>query len=100
VGRQQPRLGARGPRQARHELYHARSTFPSDSFPGTLALATGGTPKSTGVYYDDSYDRTYYQSQDTNCTGPQGTEFIYAEPIDAGRSTAVVGSGGALTATV
>jgi hypothetical protein len=61
---------------------HARSTFPSDSFPGTLALATGGTPKSTGVYYDDSYDRTYYQSQDTSCTGPQGTEFIYAEPID------------------
>jgi hypothetical protein len=61
---------------------HARSTFPSDSFPGMLALATGGTPKSTGVYYDDSYDRTYYQSQDTTCTGPQGTEFIYAEPID------------------
>ena len=31
--------------------------FPSDSFPGQLALFTGGTPRSTGVYYDLSYDR-------------------------------------------
>src|SRR6266478_2864239 len=38
----------------------ARATTPSDSFPGLLALVTGGTPKSTGVYYDDSYDRTLY----------------------------------------
>jgi predicted AlkP superfamily pyrophosphatase or phosphodiesterase len=39
---------------------NARATTPSDSFPGLLALVTGGTPKSTGVYYDDSYDRTMY----------------------------------------
>ncbi|HEX6462954.1 MAG TPA: alkaline phosphatase family protein, partial [Vicinamibacterales bacterium] len=30
---------------------------PSDSFPGLMALMTGGTPKSTGVYYDVAYDR-------------------------------------------
>jgi hypothetical protein len=35
----------------------AQSTFPSDSFPGLAALVTGGTPRSTGLYYDDSYDR-------------------------------------------
>src|SRR5262245_34270455 len=35
----------------------ASTSRPSDSFPGMLALATGGTPSSTGVYYDDSYDR-------------------------------------------
>ncbi len=37
---------------------HATSTVPSDSFPGLLAMVTGGTSRSTGVYYDDGYDRT------------------------------------------
>ena len=36
---------------------NAKSAMPSDSFPGLLAFVTGGSPKSTGVYYDDSYDR-------------------------------------------
>ncbi|PYR02579.1 MAG: hypothetical protein DMF97_04310, partial [Acidobacteria bacterium] len=37
---------------------NASATKPSDSFPGLLAMVTGGTPRSTGVYYDDSWDRT------------------------------------------
>ncbi len=38
--------------------YTAADTgFPSDSFPGQIALHTGGTPRSTGVYYDLSFDR-------------------------------------------
>jgi len=37
---------------------NATATKPSDSFPGLLAMVTGGTPRSTGVYYDDGYDRT------------------------------------------
>src|SRR5205814_8799103 len=36
----------------------ATSTMPSDSFPGMLAMVTGGTPRSTGVYYDDQWDRS------------------------------------------
>jgi hypothetical protein len=36
---------------------NARAPFPSDSFPSVLAWATGGTPRSTGVFYDISYDR-------------------------------------------
>jgi hypothetical protein len=36
---------------------NATATKPSDSFPGLLAIVTGGTPRSTGVYYDDGYDR-------------------------------------------
>jgi len=36
------------------------TTKPSDSFPGLLAQITGGTSKSTGVFYDDSYDRTLF----------------------------------------
>src|SRR3954451_16647866 len=35
---------------------NAEAQTPSDSFPGTLAMATGGSPKSTGVYYDVSWD--------------------------------------------
>jgi hypothetical protein len=59
----------------------ARTTTPSDSFPGMLALATGGTPKSTGVYYDDSYDRTLYPPGQ-GCTGKPGTEAIFDESVD------------------
>ena len=37
---------------------NAISSKPSDSFPGMTALASGGTPKSTGIYYDVAYDRS------------------------------------------
>jgi hypothetical protein len=33
----------------------ASASKPSDSFPGLIALVTGGTPKSTGAYYDVAY---------------------------------------------
>ena len=59
----------------------ARATTPSDSFPGLLAMVTGGTPKSTGVYYDDSYDRTLY-APGSNCTGNSGIEVVYDESLD------------------
>jgi Type I phosphodiesterase / nucleotide pyrophosphatase len=36
----------------------AISSKPSDSFPGIAALVTGGSPKSTGLYYDVAYDRS------------------------------------------
>jgi predicted AlkP superfamily pyrophosphatase or phosphodiesterase len=29
---------------------------PSDSFPGSLAMVTGGSPSSTGIFYDVSWD--------------------------------------------
>ena len=45
---------------------NASTTKPSDSFPGLLAPVTGGTSKSTGVFYDDSYDRTLFVPG-TNC---------------------------------
>jgi len=34
------------------------SSKPSDSFPGLAALVTGGSPKTTGMYYDVAYDRS------------------------------------------
>src|SRR5436853_7068601 len=36
---------------------NASSAEPSDSFPGLLAMLTGGTPRTTGVFYDDTYTR-------------------------------------------
>ena len=59
----------------------ARTTTPSDSFPGLLALVTGGTPRTTGVYYDDSYDRTLFPPG-SDCTGSPGAEIVYDESVD------------------
>lgn len=39
------------------EYTNAASPPPADSFPGLLALVTGGTPEVTGVYFDVSYAR-------------------------------------------
>jgi predicted AlkP superfamily pyrophosphatase or phosphodiesterase len=67
-------------RLAHHGVQYpnAHTTTPSDSFPGLLALVTGGSPRSTGVYYDDSYDRTLYPPG-SNCQGNPGTECTYFE---------------------
>jgi len=54
---------------------------PSDSFPGTLALTTGGTPYSTGIFYDDSYDREAFKPG-SDCKGDAGEEVNFAENID------------------
>jgi Type I phosphodiesterase / nucleotide pyrophosphatase len=48
------------------------SSRPSDSFPGMAALATGGTPKSTGAYYDVAYDRSLDPPAQTTGTGLAG----------------------------
>src|SRR5262249_33425326 len=63
------------------EYTDARTTIPSDSFPGLLAQVTGGTSRSTGVFYDDSYDRTMWAPGST-CQGPAGAETVYAENLD------------------
>ena len=60
---------------------NASTTMPSDSFPGLLAQLTGGTSKSTGVYYDDAYDRALF-APGSNCAGSPGTEIALAENLD------------------
>ena len=59
---------------------NASSSKPSDSFPGLLALVTGGSPISTGVFYDNSYDRTYFAPG--KCGGASGNEVVLDETID------------------
>jgi hypothetical protein len=57
------------------------SSMPSDSFPGIAALVTGGSPKSTGIYYDVAYDRALAPPANTTGTGlAGGTCTPYATP--------------------
>jgi hypothetical protein len=60
---------------------NASASEPSDSFPGLMALVTGGTPKTTGVFYDDTFTRNMW-APGSNCPGPAGTETMYAENLD------------------
>jgi hypothetical protein len=45
------------------------SSKPSDSAPGLMALVTGGTPRTTGIYYDVAFDRTLDGPETTTGTG-------------------------------
>jgi hypothetical protein len=57
------------------------SSKPSDSFPGLAALVTGGSPRSTGLYYDVAYDRSLDPPAKTTGTGlAAGTCMPYAAP--------------------
>jgi len=70
---------------------NASSAMPSDSFPGLLALLTGGSPKSTGVYYDVSYDRNL-SAPGSDCK-VKGTEAVFDESLDL-NPDALDGGGG------
>jgi predicted AlkP superfamily pyrophosphatase or phosphodiesterase len=58
----------------------AFTPVPSDSFPGLTALITGAGPKTTGIYYDVSYDRAL-SKPGSDCT-TRGTEVAYDESLD------------------
>src|ERR1700723_2206857 len=45
------------------------SSKPSDSAPGLMALVAGGTPRSTGIYYDVAFDRSLDAPARTTGTG-------------------------------
>jgi hypothetical protein len=78
---------------------NASTSEPSDSAPGLMALVTGGDPKLTGVYYDDSYDRTQFAppaqtaSLSQDCSGPAGHEAQYFENVDTGAPTFYMANG-------
>jgi len=69
---------------------------PSDSFPGLMALVTGGTPRTVGAFYDVAYDRVLAPPQTTtgnglvggNCmTGVNnGTQTEYEEGVEIDQS--------------
>jgi hypothetical protein len=70
---------------------------PSDSFPGLMALMTGGTPRTMGVYYDVAYDRALNPPKVATGNGlpagpctknatPLGTTTEYDEGIEINQS--------------
>ncbi|HLK86918.1 MAG TPA: alkaline phosphatase family protein [Candidatus Binataceae bacterium] len=82
---------------------------PSDSFPGLMAIVSGGSPRTMGVNYDIAYDKALNPPQDTTGNGllggpctkgaaPLGTSTEYDEGIDVNQTFlnggASVGDGG------
>jgi Type I phosphodiesterase / nucleotide pyrophosphatase len=74
---------------------NASASKPSDSFPGLMALVTGGSPRSVGAFYDVAYDRSLDPPATTTgngvagapglCTAgapPMGTTTEFDEGID------------------
>ena len=61
---------------------NARTPANSDSFPGLLALVTGGSPVTTGLFYDVSYDRTIFDPSDPTCSQTPGNMMVLDESID------------------
>ncbi|MEH2122849.1 alkaline phosphatase family protein [Nostoc sp.] len=57
---------------------NAFTSTPSDSFPGELNYLTGASPKTTGVYYDNSYSRSLL----SQIGSPTGTGVLFDESID------------------
>lgn len=83
---------------ARHGVMYsnASTTRPSDSFPGTLAEVTGGTPRTTGVYYDDSFDRSLFRPG-SGCKGERGSEVRLTGHLDLQQSRLDGGASAGLT---
>jgi hypothetical protein len=85
-----PNLAALG----RTGVNYARTSTsrPSDSFPGLMALVTGGTPRTVGAFYDVAYDRVLAPPAKTTGNGvaagtctpgvPNGTTTEYEEGVE------------------
>jgi hypothetical protein len=66
------------------------TSTPSDSFPGLAALVTGGSPTTTGLWYDDTYNRALSPPAQTDglgnpggaCPGTIGTNVAWDEAVD------------------
>jgi hypothetical protein len=64
---------------------------PSNSFPGLLSLVTGGSPISTGVWYEGAYARTL-SPPGSNCK-TVGTEVIWSNALDKNKKLIDAGGG-------
>jgi hypothetical protein len=59
-----------------------------------VAQVTGGNPRTTGVYYDDSYNRALRPAGTTDCaTATPGTEVTYFEQLDRDQHSLDAGQG-------
>jgi hypothetical protein len=88
------------------DYLYAATSEPSDSFPGLMALVTGGSPRTVGAFYDDAYDRSLAPPAVTTGDGlaagpctpygvPTGTTTEYDEGIDLNQTLLNGGAPGA-----
>jgi hypothetical protein len=90
------------------DYLYAYTSQPSDSFPGLMALVSGGSPRSVGAFYDDAYDRSLDPPAKTTGDGlagnpddcvpfavPHGTTTEYDEGIDINQTLLNGGAMGA-----
>ncbi|MET7977578.1 alkaline phosphatase family protein [Streptomyces mirabilis] len=76
------------------EYTHARTTDPSDSFPGLVGQLTGGNPGTTGIYYDDGYSSALLPAGTTHCAGAEpGAEVDFTEDLDRNKDSIDAGQG-------
>jgi len=81
---------------------------PSDSFPGLMAIVTGGTPKTVGAFYDVAYDRVLAPPKNTTGNGvaggtctegkPNGTTTEFEEGVEIDQSK--LNGGGPYTSAI
>lgn len=72
----------------------AWTPFPSDSFPGLVGQVTGGNPRTTGIWYDVSYNRALLPPGTTACgSTPAGATVAYDESIDRVTTSLDAGQG-------
>lgn len=64
---------------------------PSDSWPGILAITTGGSPRTTGIIYEVSHDRSL-SPPGSDCS-TVGTQVDYSEFVDINQNV-IDGGGG------
>jgi hypothetical protein len=76
------------------EYGNAETPFPSDSFPGLVGQVTGGDPRVTGVYYDDTWNHNVFPAGTANCSGAvPGGEVAYTEADDIDQTRLDAGQG-------
>ena len=71
---------------------NSSTSKPSDSFPGLMAIVSGGSPRTVGAFYDVAYDRSLSPPATTTgngvtgapglCPSQVGTRTEYEEGID------------------
>src|SRR3954465_12875392 len=83
---------------ANHGIHYtnAYAVKPTDNFPNMIAQVTGAGPKTSGIYYDSTYNRAYFPAA-TFAGTPPGTSVLWTADID--KSSSLLSGGGNSDAT-
>jgi predicted AlkP superfamily pyrophosphatase or phosphodiesterase len=65
-----------------YEYTNTFTSAPSDSFPGLISIVAGASPRTTGIWYDATYDRMLF-NPGSDCSGPSGAPGWFRDPPEA-----------------